>query len=58
MQEQGNYEEDVIDWDDYAQGATDVESYDPWVFHSFMILLWKKLWKTNIKKMAKKTKLC
>jgi hypothetical protein len=29
MQEQGNYEEDVIDWDDYAQGATDVESYDP-----------------------------
>lgn len=29
MIEQSYYEEDVIDWDDYAQGATDVESYDP-----------------------------
>ena len=29
MIEQSNYEDDVIDWDDYAQGATDQESYDP-----------------------------
>lgn len=29
MQEQSNYEEGTIDWDDYAQGATDLESYDP-----------------------------
>jgi hypothetical protein len=29
MQEQSNYEGDVIDWDDYSFGGTEVESYDP-----------------------------
>jgi hypothetical protein len=29
MIEQSNYEDDVIDWDDYAQGAVELESYDP-----------------------------
>lgn len=29
MIEQSNYEEGTIDWDDYSQGATEVESYDP-----------------------------
>jgi hypothetical protein len=29
MQEQSNYEERTIDWDDYAQDAVDAESYDP-----------------------------
>jgi hypothetical protein len=29
MQEQSNYEGNVIDWDDYAQDAVDAESYDP-----------------------------
>jgi hypothetical protein len=29
MTEQSNYEDDVIDWDDYAQGAVELESYDP-----------------------------
>jgi hypothetical protein len=33
MQEQSNYEGDVIDWDDYSFGGTEVESYDPWAFH-------------------------
>ncbi len=33
MEEQSNYEGDVIDWDDYAQGSTDVETYDPWSIH-------------------------
>ena len=29
MQEQSNYEGDVIDWDDCSQGSVDAESYDP-----------------------------
>ena len=29
MIEQSNYGDDVIDWDDYAQGAVELESYDP-----------------------------
>ena len=29
MIEQSNYEDDAIDWDDYAQGAVELESYDP-----------------------------
>jgi hypothetical protein len=29
MQEQSNHEDYVIDWDDYAQGSVELESYDP-----------------------------
>jgi hypothetical protein len=29
MQEQSNYEEGTIDWDDNSVGSTDLESYDP-----------------------------
>jgi hypothetical protein len=29
MQEQSNYEGDVIDWDDCSQGSVEIESYDP-----------------------------
>jgi hypothetical protein len=29
MQEQTNYEGNVIDWDDSSQGSVDAESYDP-----------------------------
>ena len=29
MQEQSNYEGNVIDWDDSAHGSVDAESYDP-----------------------------
>lgn len=30
LREQEYSDDDCIDWDDYAQGATDLESYDPW----------------------------
>jgi hypothetical protein len=29
MQEQSNYEGNVIDWDDCSQGSVEIESYDP-----------------------------